>query len=117
MKWTVDDYISRIPDGHRIAMSRPSSLYTDRAMRERIREMNENGDCIINVNHGYFRPIPGDPVDEAFLNAYLEREKKRAVAITKKIATMGRTYEAWKEAAIYAKQQAKGKEEGTGTCG
>lgn len=117
MSWTVDDYISRLPDGHRRAMSRPPSLYTDREMRERIREMNENGDCIINVNHGYFRPIPGDPVDESFLNAYLEREKKRAVAITKKIATMRRTYEAWKEATIYAKQQAEGKEEGTGTCG
>lgn len=117
MKWTVDDYISRIPDGHRRAMSRPSSPYKDREMRERIREMNENGDCIINVNHGYFRPIPGDPADESFLNTYLKREKKRAVAIMKKIVTMKRTYEAWKEVAIYAKQQAEGKEEGTGTCG
>ena len=117
MKWTVDDYISRILDGHRRAMSRPSGPYKYREMRERIRETNENGDCIINVNHGYFRPIPGDPVDESFLNAYLEREKKRAVDTTKKIATMRRTYEAWKEATIYAKQQAEGKEEGTGTCG
>ena len=64
-KEQAKDYFNRISDGHRNAIKRPWDKVTDRSLRAMIEKANRNGDCIINVGDGIFRPIPGDTVDEA----------------------------------------------------
>ena len=66
--------INDIPYGHARPLLRPTKSYEDRALRKNIEDANRNGDCIINVGAGYYRPIPGDPVDEKELNEYLAQE-------------------------------------------
>lgn len=61
----AEDYFHRICDGHRNAIQRPADPSVDRIFRNMVEKANCNGDCIINVGKGVFRPIPGDPVDEA----------------------------------------------------
>ena len=64
------DYFVRIPDGHKNAIQRPWNRVVDRCLRGMIEKANNNGDCIINVGNGIYRPIPGDPVDEKELDEY-----------------------------------------------
>lgn len=71
-------YFLRIPDGHKYPLPRPSDASTDRAFRELVENANKNGDCIINVGSGYYRPLPGDEVDEKEFNEYLAKDLSRA---------------------------------------
>ena len=80
--------INDIPYGHARPLLRPTKSYEDRALRKNIEDANRNGDCIINVGAGYYRPIPGDPVDEKELNEYLAQELHRARAIQSKRLAM-----------------------------
>ena len=100
----ADDYFSRIPDGHRRAMRRPSVPKVDRQLRRKIEEANRNGDCIINVGNGIYRPIPGDPVDEKELHEYLHKEKSRARSLGSKISVMSQTFRSWKGVAAREQQ-------------
>jgi len=86
-----------IPYGHEHPLPRPSNPYRDRQLRKQIEEANKNGDCIINNGTGYFRPIPGDAVDEAELTAYLASELHRARSINAKRMSMKMTFEKWRE--------------------
>lgn len=95
-------YFSRIPDGHRNAIQRPWDRRVDRCLRGMIEKANKNGDCIINVGNGIYRPIPGDSVDEKELNEYLGKELHRARAIQLKRLCMKKTYEGWRDSAAYA---------------
>lgn len=95
-------YFIRIPDGHKNAIQRPWDLRVDRCLRKMIERSNNNGDCIINVGNGIYRPIPGDPVDEKELNEYLNGEFHRARAIQLKRLCMKKTFEGWKDSAAYA---------------
>ena len=85
------DYFSRISDGHKNAIQRPWNRVVDRCLRKMIEKANNNGDCIINVGNGIYRPIPGDPVDEKELNEYLGKELHRARAIQLKRLCMKKT--------------------------
>lgn len=67
-----------IADGHENTLLRPADKYIDRALRDLVLEANKTGDCIINVGNGYYRPVPGDPVDTAEFNHYRSSELKRA---------------------------------------
>lgn len=96
------DYFSRIPDGHRNAIQRPWNRVVDRCLRGMIEKANNNGDCIINVGNGIYRPIPGDPVDEKELNEYLNKELHRARSIQLKRLCMKKTFEGWRNSAAYA---------------
>ena len=87
------DYFVRIPDGHKNAIQRPWNRVVDRCLRKMIEKANNNGDCIINVGNGIYRPIPGDPVDEKELNEYLAKELHRARAIQLKRLCMKKTFE------------------------
>ena len=73
--------INDIPYGHARPLLRPTKSYEDRALRKNIEDANRNGDCIINVGAGYYRPIPGDPVDEKELNEYLAQSKRLAMKL------------------------------------
>ena len=97
------EYFERIPDGHRNAIQRPWNRIVDRSLRSMIEKANNNGDCIINVGNGIYRPIPGDPVDEKELNEYLGKELHRARSIQIKRLSMKQTFESWRDSANYAK--------------
>lgn len=71
-------YFLRIPNGHKNPLPRPSDASTDRAFRELVENANNNGDCIINVGSGYYRPLPGDEVDVKEFNEYMNKELSRA---------------------------------------
>ena len=93
--------ISDIPYGHKNPMSRPSNAIEDRKLRKKIETANTNGDCIINVGNGYYRPVPGDPVDEKELDEYLAKELHRARVLQKKRLGMKLTFERWREVGIF----------------
>lgn len=67
----------------------------DRIFRNMIEKANCNGDCIINVGKGVFRPIPSDPVDEAAFHEYIAKDLHRARAIQLKRLCMKQTYDSW----------------------
>lgn len=91
-------YFDRIPDGHKHAIQRPANMNVDRAFRKMIEHANNNGDCIVNIGDGVFRPIPGDPVDEKAFHEYIGKELHRARAIQYKRLCMKQTFESWKKA-------------------
>lgn len=85
----VETLFNRIPDGS------DKPLYVDNrnvAFRERVAEANRNGDVIINIHGGYFRPIPGQ--DDDLVEHYFARELKRARSIQYKRLKMK---EAWND--------------------
>ena len=92
---------SRIPNGHANPLRRPSDSYTDRRLREMVEDANNNGDCIINVGSGYYRPLPNDEVDEKELHEYLNKELSRARKIHKKRLAMKIAFEKRKEFEIF----------------
>ena len=92
---------SRIPDGHANPLRRPSDSYTDRVLRRMVEDANNNGDCIINVGSGYYRPLPNDEVDEKELHEYLNKELSRARKILKKRLAMKIAFEKRKEFEIF----------------
>ena len=104
---TAQEYFNRIPDGHAHAMARPWNKVVDRSLRKMIEKANNNGDCIINVGEGIYRPVPGDPVDEKQLKQYLAKELHRARAIQLKRLCMITAFEGWKNAALYANHSRK----------
>lgn len=86
--------VDEIPYGHENAVKRPRDPAQDRIFRSEIETANQNGDCIINVGEGYYRPVPGDETDEAELNEYLAKESSRERSIRKKRHAMMRAF--WK---------------------
>mgnify|MGYP006871888481 FL=1 len=92
--------INDIPYGHLKPLPRPSNPLEDRRLRKQIEIANTKDDCIINVGNGYYRPVPGDPVDEKELDEYLSKELHRARAILKKRLNMKMTFERWREVGV-----------------
>lgn len=86
-----------IPYGHKNKLQRPFDSYEDRVLRKQIAKANNEGDCIINVGSGYYRPIPGDEIDEKEFKEYLEKELSRARATLKKRLSMKMTFERWRK--------------------
>ncbi len=70
-------------------IKRPKNPAIDRAFRRLIQEANMNGDCIINLGEGYFRPGKDDFVD---LAEYLLKEQARATEIISKCVSMRQAY-------------------------
>ena len=81
-------------------MTRPANPYEDRELRRNIEKANNDGDCIINVGNGYYRPVPGDHTDEKELTEYLNKDLSRARAILKKRLAMKLTFERRRESGI-----------------
>lgn len=92
--------INDIPYGHMFPMQRSGNPVEDRQFRRKVEEANRNGDCIINVGNGYYRPIPGDSTDESELREYLAKELHRARAIQIKRLKMKMTFERWRESGV-----------------
>jgi len=91
------DVLSAIPHGHNEPLKRSSNKTQDRNERKEVEEANLSGDCIINVGVGWYRPVPGDVVDEKELNEYLAKELSRARAILLKRMKMKEAFEKRKE--------------------
>lgn len=77
-------YFDRIPTGHEHPLQRPTDSYTDRVLRRMVEDANNNGDCIINVGGGYYRPRPHNKVDVKEFNEYLKKDLSRARKVLKK---------------------------------
>ena len=77
-KKELDKLFEAIPDGHHNPLVVPNK---EVAFRNMVAEANTKGDCIINVRKGYYRPIPGDEIDEREFSHYTARELHRARAI------------------------------------
>lgn len=92
--------INDIPYGHKEPMARMSNPVKDRKFRKMVESANNEGDCSINVGNGYYRPVPGDPVDEKELQEYLAKDLHRARAVLKKRLSMKMTFERWSEIGI-----------------
>ena len=100
----------RITSGAGNAVGRPAVIdknnsTIDRALRELVEKANRNGDCIINAGDGYFRPIPGNTLDEYYFHEYIVKEKSRIKELNKKISTMETTYDMWKKEAMSEQHQ------------
>lgn len=96
-----------IPDGHAEPLQRPSNKYTDRILRNLIEDANKKGDCIINVGRGIYRPIPGNPVDDAEFKQYTNSDLSRARSILFKRFCMIKTYTERKQNEIFTNHTRK----------
>lgn len=96
------DILNKIRFGHKNAIKRFGTDITDRKNRRIIEQANHNGDCIINVGNGYYRPVPGEPVDDKEFEEYMATELGRARKILKKRLSMRQTRERWRECGISA---------------
>lgn len=92
--------LNDIPYGHEHPLQRPANPYEDRVLRKNIEYANNNGDCVINVGAGYYKPVPGDAVDEKELNEYLAQELHRARAIQAKRLAMKMAFERRRESGV-----------------
>lgn len=92
--------INDIPCGHLKPLPRPANPLEDRILRKQIETANTKDDCIINVGNGYYKPVPGDPVDEKELDEYLSKELHRERVIQKKRLNMKMTFERWREVGV-----------------
>lgn len=90
----ADSIFIRIGDGHWNAVKRPWDRNVDRSLRRLIEKANNNGDCIISGQSGYYRPIPSDPVDAAEYNIYMAQENKRIGSLLLKRECMRVAYRA-----------------------
>ena len=110
------DYFNRITSGHKNTVSRPDlslpgNESIDHQLRILVEEANHNGDCIINVGNGYYRPIPGDLVDELELKEYISKDDSRADKLWSKIYNMRTAFDNWRKEAAY-EQQRQGSQRG-----
>ena len=80
----------KIGTGAAYAVRRPRDPKVDRQLRRLIAEANSNGDCIINVATGYFRPGDDDSVEA---ETYFAQERSRAREILHKIRRMEEVYD------------------------
>lgn len=86
---------NRIGDGHKSAVRRPWDMRIDRSLRKLIEYANNNGDCIIprSNGEGYYRPIPGDKIDDLEFRSYMQKEHSRILSLTLKEISMNIAYE------------------------
>ena len=108
-------YFDRIVSGHINAVQRPDITIKgyeriDRTLRRLVEKANHEGDCIINVGRGYYRPIPGDPTDELEFKEYIRLEDSRADKLWGKVYSMKTAFENWKKEAEAGEQQRQGSE-------
>lgn len=80
----------KIGTGAAYALKRPKDTKTDRQLRRLISDACMNGDCIINVGFGYFRP--GED-DEADFEMYCATVRRKAREELKRVSRMEEVFE------------------------
>ena len=73
-------------------LKRPDNKSIDRALRKKVEKANTEGDCIINLGGGYFRPNRYDEADVYAYRLYRAKELKRARTIIDKIGSMDKAF-------------------------
>lgn len=97
----------RIGDGHLNAVARPDDETIDRYLRDFISHANCNGDCIISGCNGYYRPIPGDPVDEAERIMYMKEDRAKFETNIERHECMNAAWDARVAEAAFAQGKSK----------
>nr|DAH68576.1 MAG TPA: hypothetical protein [Caudoviricetes sp.] len=120
IKTIAESYFNRITYGHRNAVKRPNKLLVDhekidRELRKLIEKANHNGDCIINVGNGYYRPVKSDLIDDFEYKQY----KKIGISVREKSElkerSMDTAYNNWdKEGNRHGKRETEGCSRGAG---
>lgn len=110
-------YFNRITSGHKNTVSGPDlglpgNESIDRQLRLLVEEANHNGDCIINVGNGYYRPIPGDPVDELEFKEYTSKDDSRAGKLWDKIYSMKTTFSNWRKEGQHGEEKQRERKTG-----
>ena len=110
-------YFNRIISGHKNTVSRPDlnlpgNESIDRQLRILVEEANHNGDCIINVGNGYYRPIPGDPVGELEFKEYTSKDDSRAGKLWDKIYSMKTTFSNWRKEGQHGEEKQRERKTG-----
>ena len=82
-------WFEQIGDDRNKPLRRPKDAAVDRAFRQLIQNANNNGDCIINLGEGYYRPGKDDFMD---LAEYLLKEQARAREIMSKCVSMRQAF-------------------------
>lgn len=88
LKSHAEILFDKIGTGRERALKRPTG-HADRHLRQLIATANINGDCIINIGDGYFRPGKDD---EDALRQYLSMEEHRGYEILYKVHCMEKAY-------------------------
>ena len=105
-KNTAEGIFGRITSGRGNAIQRPERTNSfwesvDRCLRDMVNKSNKNGDCIINVGNGYYRPRPGVEIEKMELYMYLREETQKAYDSINKNQMISITYGLWeKEAGV-----------------
>lgn len=110
-------YFNRLTSGHKNTVSRPDlslpgNESIDRQLRLLVEEANHNGDCIINVGNGYYRPIPGDPVDELEFKEYVSKDGSRAGKLWDKIYSMRTAFDNWRKEGQHGEEKQRERKTG-----
>ena len=109
-------YFNRIISGQntvsRPDLNLPGNESIDRQLRILVEEANHNGDCIINVGNGYYRPIPGDPVDELEFKEYTSKDDSRAGKLWDKIYSMKTTFSNWRKEGQHGEEKQRERKTG-----
>lgn len=79
---------NRIETGKHAAVSRPRDPRSDRVLRKMIEEAQSNGDIIINLGDGYYRPDFSKPDEVQEYRHYIAQKESRITAHQKTINGM-----------------------------
>ena len=86
---------SLIPTGSQTPLKRPKNANVDRQLRKLIEEANNNGDIIINIGKGYFRPDLSNAFDRLALNTYINSIKSRIGSLSASMNAIEKTAEGY----------------------
>ena len=93
-QWLADILFDLIEDDTLMGkpLKRPANKSVDRVFRKKVEKANMEGDCIINIGDGYFRPDRHDEADVCAYRLYRAKELKRAQSIIEKINSMDKAF-------------------------
>lgn len=93
-QWLADILFDLIEDDTLMGkpLKRPANRSVDRVFRKKVEKANMEGDCIINIGDGYFRPDRHDEADVYAYRLYRAKELKRAQSIIEKINSMDKAF-------------------------
>lgn len=83
---------SHIGYGRENAVTRPTNRTIDRYLRDMVARANEQGEVIINVGNGYYKPRFFDPVERMEFEEYINKDISRANRTRKKVNKMRKAF-------------------------
>ena len=93
MRTQAESLFLQIGYGRENAIVRPENKTLDRHLRDLVTQANENGEVIINVGEGYYRPRPWIIAEKMEFNEYIAKDDSRAKRILRKKKKMQSAFE------------------------